>query len=386
MSEATTIEPRAGSASAKAAGKASRKAPAKAKPKSSLFAPKIKPFKKKELVQMFRSLASMLRAQINTADAIKYYAHGHPNKDLVKALNEIHADVNKGIAIHDAFRRSGRFDDMTIGLVQAGGDAGQLDTAFAELGKRIKSEIFFRKKIRKLIMMPCIVIPILVGAFITSQVKIVPQVEKMMTGVEPKGLVKLSFDVSHVVQKIWPIVVLSLIAIVVTIWKSTPIKNAITNLAMAKFRVVRTMIMSLRQMTMLSTIQLLYSNGINLAKSLRVAANSVKKTPFYGELLKAADMYEKSGVPLPSAFAKYTSVDPQVVHMLAIGEKSASLDTQLTMLSEMFEEDAEQLMDDFSQFISLVVMIIAVMLIAAVFLGTFMPIFMMGPQMMQEAM
>ena len=235
-------------------------------------------------------------------------------------------------------------------------------------------------------MMPCIVIPILVGAFIASQVKIVPQVEQMMAGMEAKGFVKLSFEVSHIVQKIWPIVVLSLLAIVVTIWKSTPIKNMLTNLAMAKFRVVRTMIMSLRQMTMLSMIQLLYSNGINLAKSLRVAANSVKKTPFYDELLKAADMYEKSGVPLPSAFAKYTSVDPQVVHMLAIGEKSASLDTQLTMLSEMFEEDAEQLMDDFSQFVSLIVMIVAVVLIAAVFLGTFMPIFMMGPQMMQEAM
>ena len=146
------------------------------------------------------------------------------------------------------------------------------------------------------------------------------------------------------------------------------------------------MIMSLRQMTLLSTIRLLYSNGINLAKSLRVGANSVKKTPFYAELNKAADAYEKSGVPLSTAFSKYTSVDPQVVHMLAIGERSASLDTQLHMLSDMFEEDADQLMDDFSQFISLVVMIIAVVLIAAVFLGTFMPIFMMGPQMMKEAM
>lgn len=378
MSEAATID--------RGRRRAKGKAGAEDKPKSSLFSSdRVKPFKKKELVQMFRSLASMLRAQINTADAIKYYAHGHPNKELVEALSKIHDDVNKGIPIHDAFRRSKKFDDMTIGLIQAGGDAGQLDTAFSELGKRIKSDMFFRKKIRKLIMMPCIVIPILMGAFIASQVKIVPQVEKMMTGMEPKGLVKLSFDVSHVVQKIWPLVVLVLISIVVTIWKSTPIKNALTNLAMAKFRVVRVMIMSLRQMTMLSTIRLLYSNGINLAKSLRVAANSVKKTPFYGELLKAADMYEKSGVPLPSAFAKYTSVDPQVVHMLAIGEKSASLDTQLAMLAEMFEEDAEQLMDDFSQFISLVVMIIAVMLIAAVFLGTFMPIFMMGPQMMQDA-
>jgi type II secretory pathway component PulF len=365
---------------------ADTKVAAKQKAKSSLFAPKTKPFKKKELVQMFRSLASMLRAQISTADAIKYYAHGHPNKEMVKSLTQISSDVNKGIPIHTAFKRSERFDDMTIGLIQAGGDTGQLDTAFAELGKRIRSDMHFRKKIRKLIMMPCIVIPILIGAFIASQVKIVPQVEDMMSGMEAKGLVKLSFQVSHVVQKIWPLVVLILVAAVVTVWKSTLEKNAIINLAMAKFRVVRAMIMSLRQMILLSTIRLLYSNGINLAKSLRVGANSVKTTPFYDELNKAAEAYEKSGVPLSSAFAKYTSVDPQVVHMLAIGERSASLDTQLQMLSEMFEEDAEQLMDDFSQFISLVVMIIAVMLIAAVFLGTFMPIFMMGPQMMKEAM
>ncbi len=358
----------------------------KENPKSTFFTARVRPFKKKELVQMFRSLSSMLRAQINTADAIKYYAHGHPNKDLVKALTQINVNINKGVPIHVAFRRSQRFDDMTIGLVQAGGDAGQLDVAFAELGKRIKSDLFFRKKIRKLVMMPCVVIPILIGAFIASQVKIVPQVEKMMGSMEAKGLVALSFKVSHVVQKTWPLVIMILIAIVVTVYKSNMVKNTLMNLAMAKFRVVRMMVMSLRQMTILSTIKLLYSNGINLAKSLRVAANSVKTTPFHRELRKAADMYEKSGVPLSSAFAKYTSVDPQVVHMLAIGEKSASIDTQMSMLAEMFEEDAEQLMDDFSQFVSFSVMIIAVMLIAAVFLGTFMPIFLMGPQMMQDAM
>lgn len=358
----------------------------KEKPQSSLFAPSIRPFKKKELVQMFRSLASMLKAQINTADALKYYAYGHPNKELVLALTKIQDDINKGVAVHDAFRISKRFDDMTIGLIQAGGDAGQLDTAFAELGKRLKTELFFRKKVRKLIMMPCIVIPILIGAFIASQVKIVPQVEKMMSGIEAKGFVALSFKISHHVQKTWVVTVLIMIGIGLIIWRSNIIKNAIINLTMARVRIVRLMIMSLRQMTLLSTIRLLYANGINLAKSLRVSANSVKKTPFYDELRKAADMYENSGVPLSSAFAKYTSVDPQVVHMLAIGEKSASLDVQLAMLTEMFEEDAEQLMDDFSQFVSLVVMIIAVLLIAAVFLGTFMPIFLMGPQMMQEAM
>jgi type II secretory pathway component PulF len=118
----------------------------KEKPKSTLFSAKKKSFKKKELVQMFRSLASMLRAQISTADAIKYYAHGHPSKDMVGSLLEICSDINKGVPVHSAFKRSERFDDMTIGLIQAGGDTGQLDTAFAELGKRIKNEMHFRRR------------------------------------------------------------------------------------------------------------------------------------------------------------------------------------------------------------------------------------------------
>lgn len=347
---------------------------------------KVKPFTRKDQVQMFRSLASMLKAQISTGDALRYYAHGHPNKELVTALNQIHKDVNKGVPIHVAFRNSKRFDDMTVGLVQAGGDAGQLDTAFAELGKRIKTEIVFRKKIRKLIMIPCIVIPVLFIAFIVSQVKIVPQVEKMMGKIEAKGFVALSFKFSHIMQDIWPYLIIVVTTIVLIVWKVDPVRNAIVNLCMARFRIIGTMVMSLRQMAVLSTVQLLYSNGINLAKSLRVAANTVRKTPFYDELRKAADMYENSGVSLSASFAKYTSVDPQVSHMIAIGEKSSSLTEQFGMLAEMYEEDAEQLMDDFSQLVSFFVMMVAVILIAAVFLGTFLPIFMMGPQMMKDAM
>jgi len=180
------------------------------------------------------------------------------------------------------------------------------------------------------------------------------------------------------------VVVCSIIAIGIIIARSARVRTLILGLAMARWRLLRLLIMSLRQMTFLSTIKLLHSNGINLAKAIRVSANSVRNTPFYEELRTAADKYEHSGVPLSTAFAKYTSVDSQVTHMLSIGEKSASLDSQLEMLTEMYEEDSENHMATFSAVISFLVLIIAVMLIAAVFIGTFLPIFLMGPKMMQS--
>ena len=365
-------------------------APAGAEPKglmAMLNKPgKIKEFSTKDQVDMFRGIGSMLRAQINTADALKYYSHGLPNKAIVDALTRIREDINSGINVHEAFRRTGRFSETIIGLIQAGSDAGQLHHAFQSLATRLKSELFFKKQLKKATITPGVIIAVLTGAFIISQVKIVPQVEEMLLGVnaKPDGMTAISFKVSHFTQAMWPVFVTAVISIAVIIVRSAKVRNFILGFAMSKWRLLRLLIMSLRQMTFISTIKLLHSNGINLAKSIRVSANSVRNTPFYEELRTAADKYENSGVPLSTAFAKYTSVDAQVTHMLAIGEKSASLDAQLDMLSEMYEEDLQNHMNAFAAAISFLVLIIAVGLIAAVFVGTFLPIFLMGPKMMQS--
>lgn len=347
---------------------------------------KAKEFSKKEQVDMFRGLGSMLRAQINTADALKYYGQGLQNKAMSDCLEAIRTDINAGMNVHEAFRRTKRFNETIVGLIQAGSDAGQLHQAFRSLANRITSELRFTKAIKKATVMPGIIIGVLQCAFIISQVKIVPQVEEMLTGVgqKPDGMTAISFKVSHFTQAVWPIYVISLITIIVAIKRSAKIRGIIMGIAMSKWRLFRLLIMSLRQMTFISTIRLLHSNGINLAKSIRVSANSVMGTPFYNELREAADKYEHSGVPLSTAFAKYTSVDSQVTHMLSIGEKSASLDAQLEMLSEMYEDDADNYMSIFAATISFVVLLIAVSIIAAVFIGTFLPIFLMGPKMMQS--
>lgn len=386
MSSATTTVPANsphGSASAKGGGPA----PAQKGLFSALNQPKkVREFSKKELVDLFRGLGSMLRAQINTADALKYYSQGLPNKTMVDALVHIREDINAGMNVHEAFRRTGRFNETIIGLVQAGSDAGQLHYAFQSLATRLKSELSFQKQLKKATITPGIIICVLTGAFIVSQVKIVPQVEAMLAGVNAKadGMTAISFKVSHFTQTTWPIFVIGAISLAAVIVKSANVRNFILGFAMSKWRLLRLLIMSLRQVTFLSTIKLLHSNGINLAKSIRVSANSVRNTPFYNELRTAADKYEHSGVPLSTAFAKYTSVDSQVTHMLSIGEKSASLDAQLEMLAEMYEEDLQNHMNTFAATISFVVLIIAVSLIAAVFVGTFLPIFLMGPKMMQN--
>ena len=346
-----------------------------------------KKFPVKDLIKFYRGMASMLRAQINTADALKYYAHGLPNKDLGGTLLKIQEYITAGMTVHEAFRRSERFDNMTIGLLHAGSESGQLHEAFKALAERMKSDAHFRAKLRKAVAVPCVVIGTLIFAFIMSQVKIVPQVEGMLKQVkqEPDPFTEIMFGVSHVTQNIWPVAVLGILACIITISLSPKIRNAILTFAMSKWRLLRQLVMGLRQLTFLGTLHMLHSNGINLAKAIRTAAESVRSTPLYPELQTAADRYQHSALPVSDAFRKFTSCDPQIGHMLSIGERTASIDAQLDLLAQMYAEDTENYMEEFTQVLNFLVLLIAVLLIAAVFIGTFLPIFLMGPKMMKGA-
>lgn len=348
---------------------------------------KPKLFKGKELIKLYRGIASMIRAQINTSDTLKYYADGLTNKVMANSLLGIRADIMAGISIYEAFKRSNRFDDMTLGLVKAGMDSGKLDSAFRDLAERAETQQYFRKKMRSILLIPSFIFPILIIAFIYTQTKIIPQIKEMVvTGsYEPKGPVKFFFTLSDTTIKFWPYAVTVLIAIVASIALSSKLRQAIMILAMSKITILRKLVMGLRQVTFLGVIKLLHSNGINMSKAIRTSATAVKGTPLHAELLTAADKYEKSGVPLAISFTKYTSVDDQVVHMLAIGEKSASMGEQLEMLVTMYNEDCREYMEDFSSILSFFVMLGAVSMIALVFLGVFMPIFLSGPEMMSQS-
>lgn len=349
---------------------------------------KPKTFKTKELIQFYRGVASMLKAQINTADALKYYADGLPDKGMADSLMGIRNDIHAGISVYEAFKKSARFDDMTLGLVKAGMDSGKLDSAFTDLAARAQTEAFFRKQIRKIVLIPSFVFPFLIIAFIYSQTNIMPKIKGMVLvgDYQPQGPVKFFFMLSDFVIQWWPAGVTIIIGIVLAFVFSEKLRNIVLILATSKWRLLGKLIQGLRQVTFLGVIKLLHSNGINMSKAIRTSATAVKGTPLHDELLNAADKYEKSGVPLAIAFTKYTSVDDQVVHMMAIGERSASMGAQLEMLTEMYEEDCKQHMEDFTNILSFFIMLAAVSMIAFVFLSVFMPIFLMGPEMMQQSM
>lgn len=341
---------------------------------------------KKELIKLFRGLASMLRANISTADALQYYAQGLPDPHLQNSLYNIRERLEAGLPVHIAFAKEGKFDATILTIIEAGADAGQLHEAFSALARRIKTELGFASKLRSALVVPCVVVLFQIALFIWSQTGVVKQVEDTLKSIrqEPDSLSKAIFAFSHVVQFWWPFCVGGMVAFAVAVVRSAPFRQRLLDLMMRKWVLLRKLVMGLRQMAYIGTLQMLYANGINLARASMLSAKVVEGTPLYADLQNAAKVYETSGISFSEALKRNVQLDPQVTHMIGIGEKSASLPQQLELLRDIYEEDTATYMADFTQIINFLTLFAAVVLIALVFTGSMLPIFLMGPRMMNS--
>lgn len=345
-----------------------------------------RPIPPKELIKLFRGLSSMLRANISTADSIHYYAQGVTNPRLKTVLSNIAEKVESGVPIHQAFSSEARFDQTVITVIEAGADAAQLHSAFASMAARIKTEMAFSSKLRSALTIPCVVIAFQIILFIWSQLSVVKNVEDTLKSVrqEPDPLSKMIFSFSHVVQATWPLFVGAIVGFLIWLWRSPSLRQFLLVKLMKQWGLLRKLVMGLRQSAYLGTLEMLYGSGISLARSSALAARVVAGTAMHEELATASKTYETSGTTFAEALKRHATVDPQVVHMIGIGEKSASLTDQLRLLREIYEEDTQVFMSDFTQVINFITLAMAVFIIGLVFAGAMLPIFLMGPRMMNS--
>ncbi len=345
-----------------------------------------KPVSRKELIKLFRGLASMLKANISTADALLYYSQGLPDPVLQASLMNIRNRLEAGLPVHIAFAKEQKFDSTIITIIEAGADAGQLGEAFTSLARRIKIELMFAGNLRTALLVPSLVILFQIGLFIYSQIFVVSQVEETLKSVrqEPDPISVVIFSISHVVQMTWPFFIIGLVTFITALFRSAGFRQQLLIFLMKHWRLLMKLVMGLRQSAYIGTLQMLYANGINLARASALSARVVQGTPMYADFIKASQVYESSGVPFAEALKRTTTLDPQVIHMISIGERSASLPQQLELLRDIYEEDTAAIMTDFTQVINFITLALAVVLIGFVFTGSMLPIFLMGPRMMQS--
>src|SRR3954467_7694242 len=139
--------------------------PTKVKKRRMRSGAKIKP---KDIAIFTRQLATMMKAGVPLLQSFDIVGRGNSNPSVTKLLNDVRTDVETGTSLSSAFRKYPLyFDNLYCNLVEAGEQAGILESLLDRLAIYMEKTEGIKSKIKSALMYP---IAVLVVAFVVVTV------------------------------------------------------------------------------------------------------------------------------------------------------------------------------------------------------------------------
>src|SRR5882724_7907845 len=157
-------------------------APSRIRKQSSKFKTggKVKP---EDIAVFARQLATMLAAGIPMVQAFEIVGNGHDKPSVQKLILDIKADVEGGTSLHESLARHPLyFDDLFVNLVEAGEQAGALESLLDKIATYKEKTEALKKKVKKALFYPAAVLCVAVIVSCILLIFVIPQFESLFKG------------------------------------------------------------------------------------------------------------------------------------------------------------------------------------------------------------
>ncbi|MEW5770746.1 MAG: type II secretion system F family protein [Pseudomonadota bacterium] len=350
--------------------------------KQGLFA-RTKKITEKDIALFTRQLATMLKAGVPLLQAFDITARSHANPSLQRLLAEIKADVEAGSSMSAAFGKHPQyFDGLFCNLVNAGEQAGILDTVLDRLATYKEKMLAIKGKIKSALFYP---VTVLVVAFIITagiMIFVIPSFKTLYAG-SGQGLPALTEMVvfmSDLFVEWWYLIFGAIGGAVYALTyalKHSPAFRAKMDALMLKVPVFGPLIEKATVSRWARTFSSMFSAGVPMVESLDSVAGASGNHVF-----AEATMRIKTQVATGSALAtslQQAGVFPNMlIQMVAIGEESGSLDTMLTKVADYYEREVDDAVAGISSLMEPFIMVVLGTLIGTIVIAMYLPIFKMG--------
>src|SRR6516225_2384051 len=150
-----------------------------------------------------RQLATMLAAGIPLVQAFEIVGNGNDKPAMQKLILDVKAEVEGGTSLHEALGKHPLyFDDLFTNLVEAGEQAGALESLLDKVATYKEKTEALKKKVKKALFYPAAVLVVAVLVTVILLVFVIPQFESLYKGfgADLPAFTQFVIGVSHVVQ------------------------------------------------------------------------------------------------------------------------------------------------------------------------------------------
>ncbi|PKO83373.1 MAG: type II secretion system protein F [Betaproteobacteria bacterium HGW-Betaproteobacteria-11] len=337
----------------------------------------------KDITLFTRQLATMVKSGVPLLQAFDIVGKGTNNPALARLLTAIKTDVETGSSLATAFRKYPLyFDALFCNLVEAGEQAGILDTLLDRLASYKEKIQAIKSKLKGAMFYP---ISILVVAFVITAVImifVVPAFKNVFQsfGGDLPGPTLVVIAISDGFVANWHIIFGGLFAAIYGIAKtykrSRALQIAVDKYAL-KLPVFGDLIRKSAVARWTRTLSTMFAAGVPLVEALDSVGGAAGNY-VYAQATRQIQNEVSTGSSLTVAMQNAEVFPPMVTQMVAIGEESGQLDSMLGKVADFFEAEVDDAVDALSSLMEPIIMVFLGGLIGGLVVAMYLPIFKLG--------
>jgi len=330
-----------------------------------------------------RQLATMLTAGIPLVQAFEIVGAGHDVPAVRKLILNIKSDVEGGTALADALAKHPLyFDDLFVNLVEAGEQAGALESLLDKIATYKEKTEALKKKIKKALTYPAAVLAVALIVTVILLVFVIPQFEDLFKGfgADLPGFTQMVINLSEFVQaKGWFLAMVaggSMYGFLEAKKRSRKLRHVLDRISL-RLPIIGTILNKAAIARYARTLSTMFNAGVPLVEALQSVAGATGNIVYENAVLQLREEVA-TGQRLAASMENCGLFPNMVIQMIAVGEESGALDDMASKVADFYEEEVDNAVDSMSSLLEPMIMAILGVLVGGLVIAMYLPIFKMG--------
>jgi type IV pilus assembly protein PilC len=325
----------------------------------------------------------MLAAGIPLVQAFEIVGTGNEKPAMQKLILDIKSDVEGGTSLHEALGKHPlHFDDLFVNLVEAGEQAGALETLLDKIATYKEKTEALKKKIKKALFYPAAVLAVALIVTTILLIFVIPQFESLFKGfgADLPAFTQFVINMSRGLQDNGIFIGLVVAGIVWTFFyfqkRSRAMREFLDRL-MLKFPIIGPILYKGAIARFARTLSTMFAAGVPLVEALESVAGACGNIVFEDAVLKMRDEVA-TGQRLQRAMENTGLFPNMVIQMIAVGEEAGALDAMSGKVASFYEAEVDNAVDSMSSLLEPLIMAILGVLVGGLVIAMYLPIFKLG--------
>lgn len=330
-----------------------------------------------------RQMATMMKAGVPLVQAFDIVADGLEKPSLKKLVLTIRDSVAAGGGFAPSLREHPKyFDELFCNLVDAGEQAGALETMLDRIATYKEKTEKLKAKIKKALSYPIAVVAVALIVTAILLIKVVPQFAETFGsfGAKLPAFTLFVLHLSELVQAYWLIILLgigaTLAGLKIAVRKSKAFAYLVDRYVL-KIPVIGQIIYLSVMARFARTLSTTFAAGVPLIEALTSVAGAAGNKIYADAILKIREDVS-TGIQLNVALKTRGIFPTLLIQMTSIGEESGALDAMLDKVATYYEEAVDNTVDSLTSLLEPLIMSVLGVLVGGLMIAMYLPIFQLG--------